>query len=215
MTMLKHKTILLVLLCLSMIFVLVSCQNENQKKCCDSEKWQKLFNGKDLQGFHALPGGKWQVKDGVLVGTSTEQDKNHGLLVTDKTYSDFTLRLKFKITEGDSGVYFRMKETGDKRGGVGFQAEIDTSYETGGLYETGGRGWVVKPDPEYVKKFYTIEQWSEMLVKAKGSHIQIFINGNKVTDIIDTQGSKEGHIALQLHSDMKMHIEAKDIEIKL
>ena len=54
-----------------------------------------------------------------------------------------------------------------------------------------------------------------MLVKAKGSHIQIFINGNKVTDIIDTQGAKEGHIALQLHSNMKMHIEAKDIEIKL
>ena len=33
-------------------------------------KFKPLFNGKNLKGWEPTPGGKWEVKNGVIVGTS-------------------------------------------------------------------------------------------------------------------------------------------------
>ena len=55
---------------------------------------------------------------------------------------------------GCSGFYFRVEETGEQVAVAGFQAEVEPTFETGGLYETGGRGWVVKPDPEFIRSIY-------------------------------------------------------------
>ncbi len=30
----------------------------------------ELFNGKNLDGWEPTPGGKWEVKDGVIIGTT-------------------------------------------------------------------------------------------------------------------------------------------------
>jgi len=178
-----------------------------------SHIWKPLFDGKSLQGWHTLPGGKWQVRDGVIVGTSSKDENRYGLLVSDKRYSDFTARLKFKVLKGNSGFYFRVDEVESGVGVHGFQAEIDMSNEVGGLYETGGRAWVVKPSPEDVKKYFRPQQWNEMTVSAHGRRIVVHVNDQKTAELKNDRGRLQGHLALQLHGGQDMLVMFKDIEI--
>jgi len=179
----------------------------------DNTKWVPLFDGRSLEGWHTLPGGKWDVRNGIIVGTSSRAEKRHGLLVSDKRFGDFTVRLKFKVAKGDSGFYFRVDKVESNVGVHGFQAEIDANNDIGGLYETGGRAWVVKPSPEEVKKYFKPQQWNQMTVSAHGRRIVVHINGYKTAELKDDPGRLEGHLALQLHGSKDMNVMFKDIEI--
>lgn len=180
-----------------------------------TQEWKPLFDGKTLKGWHALPGGNWKVENGIIVGTSEKSDPNHGLLVTDSNYSDFELRVKFLVIKGNSGLYFRVNEIGGPYGVEGFQAEIHPSESVGGLYETGGRGWVVEPDSNEVKKWNKPGEWNTMTVLAKGQSVTVHVNGFKTAEIHNDPGRTAGHIALQLHGDQDMLVSFKDIEIKI
>ena len=109
-------------------------------------RWEPLFDGRTLEGWKAGPAGRWTVdaETGIIRGTSPAQERRHGLLLSRESYDDFTVRLQFRVNQGDSGFYFRSEPQDSAVGIRGFQVELDTSYETGGLYETGGRAWVVK-----------------------------------------------------------------------
>lgn len=182
--------------------------------CAKPTGWTDIFNGKDLTGWHTSPGGNWEVKDGVILGTSKKSEKRHGLLVSDKEYSNFILRAKFKVSKGDSGLYFRVQKTNTHVSVKGFQAEVDNSKEVGGLYETAGRAWTKKPDPKVIAKIYKPKEWNQMVVTAIGDDITVSINGITVTELLgDTKCLKKGHIALQLHGGQDMHVEYKDIAI--
>ena len=172
-----------------------------------------LFDGKTLKGWHALPGGQWEVKDGVILGTSKASERRHGLLVSDKRYKDFTVRLKFKAVKGNSGLYFRTDKVPGPVGVHGFQAEIAEANDIGGLYETGGRAWVVKPTAEQVKKYFKPGEWNQITVSAHGRHVVVRVNGYKTAELKDDPGRLEGHLALQLHGGQEMHVEFKDIEM--
>ena len=137
------------------------------------------------------------------------------LLVTDKIYKDFELRIKYLALKGNSGLYFRVKEVGGPYGVEGFQAEIDPLQGAGGLYETGGRGWVVEPDSADVKKWYKPGEWNSMTVSAKGRSVVVHLNGYKTAEIHNDPGRIEGHIALQLHGGNDMLVSFKDIQIKI
>ena len=173
-----------------------------------------LFDGKTLTGWHALPGGKWEVKEGVIVGTSDKAEKRHGLLATDKQYGDFTVRLKFRVVTGNSGFYFRSEKVKSAVGVNGFQAEVANDASVGGLYETGGRGWVAKPDPKLIKKCYKPGEWNAMTVEAKGRNVTVHLNGEKTVALKDDPGRLEGHIALQLHGGQDMEVMFKDLQIR-
>ena len=138
----------------------------------------------------------------------------HGLLVSDKQYSNFILRTKFKVTQGNSGLYFRAEKTNSVVSVKGFQAEVDNSPAVGGLYETAGRAWVKKPDPKIISSIFKPKDWNQMTVTAIGDNITVSINGTTVTELLgDTKCLKKGHIALQLHGSMDMHVEFKDIAV--
>jgi len=171
-----------------------------------------LFDGKTLSGWHAIGVGEWTVEDGVIVGRK-KAEREFGHLVTDRTFKDFTIRLKFKAVKGNSGLYFRIEEKGFS-GVSGFQAEIDANRDVGGLYETNGRAWVVKPKPEDVKRYFKPQEWNEMTVCARGGNIVVYVNGVKSAEVKDDPGRREGHIALQLHGGMDMLVMFKDIEIR-
>ncbi len=183
--------------------------------------WKPLFDGKSLEGWHTIPGGQWKVQDGVIEGSNVKSDKRHGLLVSDKRYGDFTARLKFKALKGNSGFYFRVDEVGGGVGVHGFQAEIDESKDVGGLYETGGRGWVVQPSAEDVAKWFKPQDWNQMAVSAHGQRIVVHVNGQKTAELKrdpalrepNDKGRLEGHLALQLHGGQDVHVMFKDIEI--
>lgn len=173
-----------------------------------------LFDGETLKGWHALPGGKWEVKEGAIVGTSSQEEPRHGLLVSDKTYRDFTVRLKFRVLKGNSGFYFRSEKVDEAVGVHGFQAEVANDPNVGGLYETGGRAWVAQPDPETTKQCYKPNEWNEMTVSAHGRHIVVQLNGTQTAELADDPGRLEGHFALQLHGGQDMEVMFKDIQIQ-
>ena len=180
-----------------------------------NQEWQPLFDGKTLNGWHTLPGGNWKVENGMIVCTSAKSEPRHGLLVTDNTYKDFELRIKYLAIKGNSGLYFRVKEVGGLYGVEGLQAEINPLGGAGGLYETGGRGWVVEPDSADVMKWYKPGEWNTMTVTANGQSVIVQLNGYKTSEIHNDPGRTEGHIALQLHGDQDMLVSFKDIEIKI
>ena len=176
--------------------------------------WKPLWDGKSLAGWHKQGGGTWEIQDGVLAGRNVRTEPRHGHLITDKPLKDFTIRLKYKPAKGNSGFYFRVKEVGGNVGVHGFQSEIDPQVSPGGLYETGGRGWVAQPTAEFVKKHFKPGQWNEMIVSAHGTHIVTFINGAQSVELKnDTKSRREGHIALQLHGGADVEVYFKDIEI--
>ena len=63
---------------------------------------QRLFNGRDLSGWHVTGGeNQWKAINGVLTNT-----QHGGNLVTDQTYGDFKLHAEFRYPKnGNSGVY--------------------------------------------------------------------------------------------------------------
>lgn len=63
----------------------------------------KLFNGKDVSGWHTDGKNQWIVENGVL--KSPHSGAN---LVSDKTFTDFKLHVEFRYQQGsNSGVYLR------------------------------------------------------------------------------------------------------------
>lgn len=176
---------------------------------------QPLFNNKDLAGWHIIPGGKWEVVDGILIGTSEKSDPRHGLLVTDKSYKDFIISVTYKAITGNSGLYFRVEEIGGMVGVRGFQAEIDPTKDAGGLYETMGREWVVQPKPEDVKTWYKPNEWNEMTVEAKAGNVIVKVNGKEAARLQNDSGRLEGKFALQLHGEMDMKVLFKEVKIKI
>ena len=177
-------------------------------------EFTSLFDGKTLNGWHATPGGKWEVKDGMIVGTSPQSEGRHGLLVSDKEYSNFTVRFKFRVIQGNSGFYFRSQTVEESVGVHGFQAEVDNSASVSGIYETGGRAWVAQPDPEVTKRIYKPGEWNEMSITAVGRGVTVCLNGTKTVELKDDPGRSKGILALQLHGGMDMEVMFKEIEIR-
>jgi hypothetical protein len=175
--------------------------------------WKPLMDGKTLTGWHPVGDGKWAVEDGAFVGRANNE-KLYGLLVSDKTFRDFTVRFKFKCLSGDSGFYIRtiMKDP-DQAHGLQVQVGRQKSG-VGGIYESYGRAWVSKPSDELEKSFTKDDQWNEMVIDAQGGHVIVHVNGIQSAELKNDPARPEGHFALQMHSGCVMHILFKDIEIK-
>jgi len=181
--------------------------------------WSSLFNGKDLSGWKRNGDERWVVDQGTILCESTAN--KYGYLTTEKTYQDFALRLEFKgEAEGNSGVFVHARITGiDPEHGPdieGMQVEVDPGKgkHTGGLYESGGRGWVAMPTAEGENALKPGE-WNDLEVSVQGSHVRTRLNGVKVVDYTDPSPKfNEGVIALQIHTGGGVKMRWKDIEIK-
>ena len=177
-----------------------------------------LFNGKDLTGWHKNGDEKWVVEDGTILCESTAN--KYGYLTTEKTYRDFRLRLKFKgEAAGNSGVFFHSHITGiDPQHGPdieGMQVEVDPNVgkHTGGLYESGGRGWVAMPTAEGEQALKPSE-WNDLEVIAEGVHVVTRLNGVKIADFTDGASKfNDGVIGLQIHTGGGVKMRWKDIYI--
>jgi len=174
---------------------------------------ESLFNGKDLTGWEIYGTEKWYVEDGLLVCESGP-DQEYGYLGTEKEYKDFELTLEFKQgANGNSGVFFRSSIEGTKI--TGWQAEVaPPGHNTGGIYESYGREWLIKPDPEK-DKYLKFGDWNTMKVRAKGDKVETWLNGHKMITLEDEKiGKATGIIALQIHSGGGIKVYWKNINIK-
>jgi hypothetical protein len=175
-------------------------------------EWQPLWDGKTMQGWTQHGGGKWAIENGVLTARNQKAEKLHGHLFLDAPQRDFTIRLKYKAVQGNSGFYFRSQERKGAIGIAGFQAEIDATKDVGGLYETGGRGWVVKPKPKQVAQYFKPGAWNQMTVSAHDRRIVVHVNGRKTAELPADKSRLGGKIALQLHGSQDVEVHFKDIE---
>ncbi|PYL81271.1 MAG: DUF1080 domain-containing protein [Acidobacteria bacterium] len=182
-------------------------------------RWVPLFNGKDLTGWKKNGDEKWVVEEGTILCESTAN--KYGYLTTEKTYKDFTLRLKFKgEAAGNSGVFVHAKITGiDPQHGPdieGMQVEVDPKVgkHTGGLYESGGRGWVVQPTAEGERALKSGD-WNDLEVSVHAAHIVTQLNGTKIVDFTDPAPKfTDGVIGLQIHTGGGVKMRWKDISIR-
>jgi hypothetical protein len=178
-----------------------------------AQKAVSIFNGKDLTGWTIHGTEKWYVEKGELICESGP-DKAYGYLSTDKNYKDFDLTLQFKQeAEGNSGIFFRSSIDGVKISG--WQAEVaPPGSNTGGIYESYGRGWLIKPDAEK-DKFLKYGKWNTYRLKVVGDEVTTWVNGHEMIHLKDEKiGKGEGFIALQIHDGGGIKVRWKNIKIK-
>ena len=173
---------------------------------------QSLFNGKDLSGWTIYGTEKWYVEDGLLVSESGP-DAQYGYLATDKHYKDFVLTLEFfQEDDGNSGVFIRTTVDGTKVSG--WQVEVaPKGHHTGGVYESYGRGWLIKPSAEK-EKVLKEGAWNKMKIQLSGDELTSWLNGVEMVTIKDDKiGAGEGSIALQIHDGGGIKVKWRNIKI--
>ena len=175
--------------------------------------YKDLFNGKDLTGWTPHGTEKWYVENGELVCESGP-DKEYGYLSTNKTYKNFDLTLDFKLeANGNSGVFIRSSIEGTKING--WQVEVaPPGLHTGGIYESYGRGWLIKPKEED-EKMLKADEWNSMRIEARGDKVTSWLNGKEMVQITDKKiGEGNGFIALQIHDGGGIKVRWRNIRIK-
>jgi len=172
-----------------------------------------LFNGIDLSGWTIHGTEKWYVENGDLV-CENGPDNEYGYLSTDKYYNDFILTLEYKQeSNGNSGVFFRSTLEGIIING--WQVEISPpGHDTGGIYESYGRGWLIKPDP-IKDKSLKYGDWNSMKIMVKGDNVKTWLNGVEMIHIKDQKiGEGKGSIALQIHAGHDVKVRWRNIKLE-
>jgi hypothetical protein len=178
-----------------------------------AQKKEKLFNGKDLTGWIVYGTEKWYVEDGLLISESGP-DKEYGYLGTEKNYQDFEVNLEFKQeANGNSGVFIRSTVDGTKVSG--WQVEVaPPGNDTGGIYESYGRGWLIKPDPEKDKAL-KFGEWNKMKIIVKGGRVTSYVNGQMMVDYEDEKiRDGKGGVLLQIHDGGGIKVYWRNIVLK-
>ena len=178
-----------------------------------AQKKEKLFNGKDLTGWIIYGTEKWYVEDGLLISESGP-DKEYGYLGTEKSYQDFEINLEFKQEDnGNSGVFIRSTVDGTKVSG--WQVEVaPPGNDTGGIYESYGRGWLIKPDPAKDKAL-KFGEWNKMKIVVKGGRVTSYVNGQMMVDYEDDKIKEgKGGVLLQIHDGGGIKVYWRNIVLK-
>lgn len=187
----------------------------------DEPPWVPLFNGRDLAGWKAHGQERWVAEGGEILGETLT--KEYGYLATEKSYRDFELSAQFKAEgSGNSGIFFHSTLQGTDIKGV--QVEVDPNPRrsgcpsggtcTGGLYESGGRGWLATPTAE-AEAALRPGGWNEVRAVVRGSRVQTWVNGVLAVDYTDEAPRyQDGVLALQLHSGGAGRMRFKDVRIR-
>lgn len=172
-----------------------------------------LFNGKNLDGWKIYGTEKWYVENGELICESGP-DKGYGYLATEKHFKDFELEVEYLLlANGNSGVFIRSTIEGTKI--TGWQSEVEpTGKESGGIYESYGRGWLIRPDKSK-QNAQKEGKWNKMKIRAVGNEITTWVNGTEMITFSDEKiGKAVGSIALQIHDGGGIKVKWRKLKIK-
>ena len=174
-----------------------------------------LFNTENLEGWTVYGTEKWYVDEGELICESGS-DQNYGYLATNKYYDNFELVLEFKQeANGNSGVFFRSTLEGTKISG--WQVEVAPANhpkdKTGGIYESYGRGWLIKPTAE-TDSVLKMGEWNTLKIVAQGNQVSTWLNNVPMVSINDSLiGKGKGSIALQIHDGGGIKVKWRNIKL--
>jgi len=112
--------------------------------------------------------------------------------------------------EGNSGVQFRSQRT-EHGEAKGYQADVGPGW-WGKLYEELDRALLWdKSGEQHVKK----GEWNKYEIRAAGSRIQTWINGQPCVDLDDPKGKRRGLFALQLHAGGPMEVRFRNLKLEI
>ena len=183
----------------------------------------ELSDGKSFKGWVGDTKKTWRVQDGAFVGGSlTEKVPRNEFLRTEQQFTNFILRVKFKLTGTNGfingGVQIRSQPAKNPTNEmVGYQCDMGDGW-WGALYDESRRNKVlVKPDPAVVEKALKPGEWNEYLIRARGKRIQTSINGVLMIDYTETDETlpQYGLIGLQVHGGGATEVSYKDIHIQV
>lgn len=187
---------------------------------------QAIFDGRTLTGWEGNT-ASWRVEDGAITGeiaADTKLAKNE-FLYWQGEVADFELTAEFRLSgvpSANSGIQFRSQKLPDGHA-KGYQADLDDGkLWLGRIYDEHGRALLVDrgarvslaPDgrrwnedfgkpADYVKLPRPAGEWNTYRILASGPHIELWINGTRVSVLDDHQAGAAryaGVLGLQLHS---------------
>jgi hypothetical protein len=176
-----------------------------------------LFNGKDLTGWEQFGSMRVSVdKEGNLV-TQNGEDLKYGYLGTREYYKDFDLTVEFKQeSNGNSGLFFHSFVHGGFASNKvnGWQCEVaPKGCDTGGIYESYGRGWLVQI-PDEKENILKEGDWNTLRLRVEGNKVQTWLNGEAMIEIEDELiGSKTGRIMLQIHDGDNITVKWRNMNL--
>jgi hypothetical protein len=184
----------------------------------------ELFDGKTLGGWEGDPKW-WRVQDGTLTGGSlTEKIPHNFFLATKKSFQNFDLRLKLKLTGVpntgmiNSGVQIRSMRVPNNTEMSGYQVDAGDGW-WGKLYDESRRNKVIAEPANAAAVNAAVKpgEWNEYRVRAEGPRIQSWINGVQALDYTETESNiaQDGHIAIQIHSGGMAQVQVKDVRIEV
>lgn len=187
-----------------------------------SSKPESLFDGKTFKGWNGDTNKTWRIEDGAFVaGRLTETVPHNEFIATDASFTNFVLRLKFKLEgkEGfvNGGVQVRSQRVSNPAFEMsGYQADMGDGW-WGALYDESRRNKVlVKPSDEVIAKALKRGEWNDYEVRCQGQRVQIFLNGHQTVDYTEQDKAIEtsGTIGLQVHGGGKTRVSYKDITLE-
>jgi hypothetical protein len=165
--------------------------------------WRLLWDGKSSAGWRAakapgFPQQGWMINDGVLTiqASGGGEAEEYGDIITADQFSNFELKLEFKISEGaNSGIkYFVDPELNKGRGsaiGLEYQILDDNRHPDAKMGVAGNRTMASLYDlipainlsvPGRGKEARGPGQWNQARIVTRGAKVEHWLNGNKVVE---------------------------------
>jgi hypothetical protein len=182
-----------------------------------------LFDGKTLAGWNGDTNKSWRVRDGAIVGGSLEANvPRNEFLCTERNFTNFVLRLKFKLTGKsgfiNAGVQLRSQRTVNPPNEMcGYQADLGEPEWYGGLYDESRRNkMLAKADMTELNKVLRRQDWNDYEMRCQGPRLRFSINGLQTIDYTEPDPAipQFGLIGLQIHGGAVAEVSYKDITIE-
>jgi len=164
----------------------------------------------------------WRVQDGTITGGSlTETLTENEFLCTKRDYTNFILRLKFKLTGTsgfiNSGVQVRTRRIPNSKEVSGYQCDLGDPDWWGAIYDEGRRGRVLFPtDMIAVNEVLHRNDWNDYVIRGDGPRLTVWLNGLQTADYYedDSRIAVAGMFGIQVHGGGKTLIQLKDISVE-
>jgi len=193
-------------------------------QAAEGGKVVSLTDGKTFAGWEGDTNKTWHMENGAFVGGSlTQKVPRNEFLRTQRRYTNFVLRVKFKLIGTaaggfiNGGVQVRSEPAKNPPNEmVGYQCDIGEGW-WGALYDESRRNKVlIKPDPKAVEKAVKKDDWNEYVIRCEGRRIRTAINGVDMVDYTESDDSlpQFGLIGLQVHGGGPTEASYKDVTIE-
>lgn len=178
-----------------------------------------LFDGKTFKGWEGNL-KHWRIEDGAIVGGNLKEAiPNNEFLCTERRYTNFVLRVKFKLIGGEkanAGVQIRTERIPNHHEVIGYQADMGQQY-WGALYDESRRKkMLASPPAGDLPKIVRYHDWNDYEIRCEGRRIVLKLNGHTTVDYTEADETipQHGIIAVQIHSGPPTEAWYKDITIQ-